>query len=109
MELKRKYREENGNEKNDTSGRGNGNGDDSSTGNSNSKIVRNGLKPPTNEHYTFGAKCRHLGDGITTQEPGATTITCGPRHHFVETLGCVKDHLTHREAFDLGCKLGTND
>jgi hypothetical protein len=83
------------------------------------------------EHCTFGAKCRHPGDGFndvqpplppsgpvscvkecdgnTPNPPPATLVTCGPKQHFVETLGCVKDHLTHDEAFDLGCKLGIND
>jgi hypothetical protein len=83
------------------------------------------------EHCTFGAKCRHPGDGFndvqpllppsgpvscvkecdgnTLNPPPATLVTCGPKQYFVETSGCVKDHLTHGEAFDLGCKLGTND
>jgi hypothetical protein len=117
----------------------NNNGDNSGgDGGSSSSIATETRKPGSDFHGdqglvsatcgAFEGKCMHPGDMTTTSPispsgpfschkecgggtptPPVSTVTCNPGHHFVQTLGCVKDHLTHDEAFDLGCKLGTND
>ena len=124
-----------GNDNNNNNNGDNSGGD----GGSSTSIATETRKPGSDFHGGLGlvsatcgafkGKCMHPGDGMTTTSPispsgpvschkecgGGTptppvsTVTCNPGHHFVQTLGCVKDHLTHDEAFDLGCKLGTND
>jgi hypothetical protein len=37
------------------------------------------------------------------------TVHCPKGTHNVITLGCVKNHLTKKKAFGLGCKMGFND
>ena len=41
--------------------------------------------------------------------PKITPVHCPKGTHNVVALGCVKIHLTKKEAFGLGCKLGFND
>jgi hypothetical protein len=59
------------------------------------------------------AKCKpntvQTGPSPLPVTPTINTIHCPKGTHNVITLGCIKNHLTQKEAFGLGCKMGFND
>jgi len=78
-----------------------------------SNLQDNTIPPIVIEPFGGCGGSGHGNGGVSTVKcphPTPTTPThCPQGEHFVQSMGCVGNNLSHDEAFDLGCKMGSND